>query len=42
MIILIMNIFKKDHIFSPITNHNAIPANINEVKEIYKYVYKTE
>ena len=37
-----MNIFKKDHIFSPITNHNAIPLNIKEIKEIYKYVYKTE
>ena len=40
--LLVMNIFQKDHIFIPRTNHNAIPANINEVKEIYKYVYKTE
>ena len=37
-----MNIFQKDHIFSPKTNHQAIPVNINEMKEIYKYVYKSE
>ena len=40
--LLIMNIFQKDHIFSPKTNHQAIPVNINEMKEIYKYVYKSE
>ena len=37
-----MNIFQKDHIFVPRNNHNAIPVNIKEMKEIYKYVYKSE
>ena len=37
-----MNIFQKTQIFSPRINHNAIPVNIKEMKEIYKYVYKSE
>ena len=40
--LLIMNIFQKTQIFSPSIIHNAIPVNTKEIKEIYKYVYKSE
>ena len=34
----IMNIFKKKRIIVPNFTHNAIPINVNEVKEIYELV----
>ena len=40
--LLIMNEFKKNIIYIPKFTHNAIPVNINEIKEIYDLVYKSE
>ena len=40
--ILIMNEFKKNLMYIPKFTHNAIPVNINEIKEIYDLVYKSE
>ena len=39
--ILIMNEFKKNLMCIPKFTHNAIPVNINEIKEIYDLVYKS-
>ena len=40
--ILIMNEFKKNLMYIPKFTHNAIPVNINEIKEIYDLVYKSD
>ena len=39
--ILIMNEFKKNLMYIPKFTHNAIPVNLNEIKEIYDLVYKS-
>jgi len=38
----IMNIFKKKRIVVPNFTHNAIPVNVNEVKEIYDLIEKSK
>ena len=37
-----MNEFKKNLMYIPKFTHNAIPVNINEIKEIYDLVYKSD
>ena len=41
----ILNLFNKsydDHIYVPKYTHNAIPINLNDVKEIYDLVYQSK
>ena len=40
--LLIMNEFKKKSMYIPKFTHNAIPVNINDLKEIYDLVFKSE
>ena len=40
--LFIMNIFKKKRIVVPKFTHNAIPINVNEMREIYNLIEKSE
>ena len=40
--LLIMNEFKRQEMYIPKFTHNAIPVNINDLKEIYDLVFKSE
>jgi hypothetical protein len=38
----ILNLFKKDMLIVPKFNHNAIPLNVYEIKEIYEIIKKSQ
>ena len=44
-ILFILNLFNiqlNDNIFIPLFTHNAIPVNLNDIKEIYNLIYKSK
>ena len=41
-LLFILRLLKKEKIISPKFTHNALPCNLNDIKEMYDLVYKSE